>query len=589
MAQADPSDVAPGTASRLPWWARIVVAFAFLELLSVDPLNVNSASAQRSEEAVMRLAAPFYRASREVTVVLVDDEFLSRTGSGWPLSYREQGLLLRRLLSYEPSAVFVDLLYRHRHGSAAGEAPADLLRALPEPAGPTPPALLFAVQSRAPASADRTERGPGIDGEAHAADDADGPAFCVDAAPPGALPSRGLADPASVDVSLRGLLGLPAVEGAAPVAGATPDEPLPAAVRARVAPGIGLVGWSGCGTRYPLLLAADRASPTPAMAAFRAHCARRSQARGCADVGDDAAFAAPMILRWGAFPSDLQVPFYARGVCQSATGPDGAVSAWQRFSRWVQQLALGAITDLRRSRDVERSLPCPAVPVLRADQLLDGDEAALRALLRDKAVLLGASVSGVPDWQGSPVHGRIPGVVLHAMALDNLLAFGAGYTRPMPSQVAYAIKVALAIAVALLAPWLLRLRPSRPTARTRAALGLALWVGFAIYLFVNGFDAQGLAALLAGVAFDLFKPTDTLRYALLLAAMATLALLALAAGWSPWNWIGLLLVIVATVEAIKPFLKSTTPKPFPHPASLFGPLAARAARSYLWIVARYTT
>jgi hypothetical protein len=265
------------------------------------------------------------------------------------------------------------------------------------------------------------------------------------------------------------------------------------------------------------------------------------------------------------------------------------VTAWRRFTRWLEQLALGAITDLRRSGDVERSLPCPAVPVLRADQLLDGDEAALRALLRDKAVLLGASVSGVPDWQDSPVHGRVPGVVLHAMALDNLLALGAAYTRPMPSRVATAIKFALAILVAALAPMLLAMHPSRPTARTQAALGLALWIGFAAFLFASGLRGQGFAALAAGLAFDLFKPTDTLRYALLLVAMATLALLALAAGWSPWNWIGLLLVIVATVEAIKPFIKSTTPKPFPHPASLLGQLFSRAARTYLWIVARYTT
>ncbi len=551
---------------RLHWLARIVIALAFLELLSVDPLNANSASAQRSEDAVMRLAAPFYDASREVTVVLIDDRYLERSGSGWPMTYREQGLLLRRLLSYEPTALFVDLLYRHRHGrdESRADSPLDLLRALPPPRGERPPALLFAALSRdAPKVAGRP--------------------FCYDGAPPGdarRAPAPSLIDAASIDESLHGAFGvatMPAGSASDPPGSETSrPEPLSRETLARAERGLALVGWSGCGTRYPLMLAADRASPTPAMAMFRAHCARRERSGKCADLGNERAFIPPMIVRWGAFPSDLQTPFYAASVCQRPTDAGGEVGVWRRLERWARQFFLGAVADLRQSPDPEYSLPCPAVTVIRADQLLDGDEDYVRALLQNKALFLGARVSGIPDWYTSPVHGRVPGVVLHAMALDNLLAYGDAYTRRMPGDFADWLKRALAVAVALLAPWLIARGPwlSEPL---RARIGLGAWCLFALALAIAGLTAQAYAALAAGIAFDLFKPLDTLRYAGLLLAMALLALLALMLGWSPWNWIGLVIVMAATVETMKTFLKSSTPKPFPHPQSLVRAMWRRGA------------
>jgi CHASE2 domain-containing sensor protein len=39
-------------------------------------------------------------------------------------------------------------------------------------------------------------------------------------------------------------------------------------------------------------------------------------------------------------------------------------------------------------------------------------------------VLIGADILGSGDRIESPVHGQVPGVYLHAMALDNLLTFG---------------------------------------------------------------------------------------------------------------------------------------------------------------------
>lgn len=79
---------------------------------------------------------------------------------------------------------------------------------------------------------------------------------------------------------------------------------------------------------------------------------------------------------------------------------------------------------------------CPShrhVPlVLVADPQTDATRAWLQRNIQQKHVLIGASVAGISDTVQSPIHGDIPGVYLHAMALDNLLHFGADYKWPKP-------------------------------------------------------------------------------------------------------------------------------------------------------------
>jgi hypothetical protein len=57
------------------------------------------------------------------------------------------------------------------------------------------------------------------------------------------------------------------------------------------------------------------------------------------------------------------------------------------------------------------------------------EEAVLKQLLQGRTVMVGTALANSPDRVQSPLHGRIPGVYLHAMALDNLLTYGAGYPR----------------------------------------------------------------------------------------------------------------------------------------------------------------
>lgn len=72
---------------------------------------------------------------------------------------------------------------------------------------------------------------------------------------------------------------------------------------------------------------------------------------------------------------------------------------------------------------------CPYNLTYSIAQLATLPEAQLSQALKDRYVVIGAVVPGQNDLVDSPVHGTIPGVFLHAMALDNLLTFGSDFKR----------------------------------------------------------------------------------------------------------------------------------------------------------------
>jgi len=76
---------------------------------------------------------------------------------------------------------------------------------------------------------------------------------------------------------------------------------------------------------------------------------------------------------------------------------------------------------------------CIAIDTVSALALgrLDGglSDAALSALLTDRLVLVGVDLDTVPDVVTNPVNGRVPGVLLHAAVLENLISKGEERTR----------------------------------------------------------------------------------------------------------------------------------------------------------------
>lgn len=88
--------------------------------------------------------------------------------------------------------------------------------------------------------------------------------------------------------------------------------------------------------------------------------------------------------------------------------------------------------------------PCPYHPLvplaLIADPHSDAQRQELDVALRGKHLMVGAKVKGVQDVVNSPIHGYIPGVNLHAMALDNLLTLDAiKQTESSPTRIPWVL------------------------------------------------------------------------------------------------------------------------------------------------------
>ena len=75
--------------ARVSLWlpAAVVLTFAIIEKL--DAFGLHGAMEARSEQATLRILSPYYTPSRDVAVVLVDDDYLKSRGAGWPLRFAE--------------------------------------------------------------------------------------------------------------------------------------------------------------------------------------------------------------------------------------------------------------------------------------------------------------------------------------------------------------------------------------------------------------------------------------------------------------------------------------------------------------------
>ena len=175
------------------------------------------------------------------------------------------------------------------------------------------------------------------------------------------------------------------------------------------------------------------------------------------------------LLYWATL--DVVVPVWNFLVSQSRFG-DGAASS--------------------RSGSRTERFPCPYLPVLPADMFIDlpacvpGNEGCasaaaisnrlvgelefddLAAAITDKYVMYGASIHGADDIFEIPIydHRGLPGAVVHAMALDNLIELKgsvhpAAYSRTWAGEVVnYALSALLATISLFAVVWLLfRVRP----------------------------------------------------------------------------------------------------------------------------------
>ena len=499
--------------ARKRWSVALVFAVVAWFLMSADPLGIEEATADRSSRFMFRVAAPFYTGSGHVVVVLIDEQFLN--GTQWPPSYRQQGQLLRRIMQFNPSAVFLDLLYSAPHSSAvknpiASGTPEDLLSGISEDMYPR----IYMAALTHDGTCNREERGdtPGTE----------------------ILNKHGMVDE---------------------IVGRLPDRNLLA------------VSWSGCGDSYPLLLSKDGYARTPAYALYREYCkiADPSSRKKCSESARDDEFQTPMTIRWGAFAPAAQMPFYAAGVCQQYADASGQVPFGWRMWAATKQFFVAMVNGLDAVTSAEMKLPCPAIAVLPAAAFNAPTNAAkyqeLERLLSGNLVLIGAKVPGVPDSEVSPVHGLVSGAEIHGMALDNLLMLHDRYARATLGEwMQRAVDLVVLILVAVLIVFFSDAQPGETWVdSTLPILGAAFWALYATFWCWHGDWALAVFGLLGWACLDYFRADATAEVVLHFVLVCSIAMLALWLGIPTRNFVVLALTAAGLFAAVHARLSDQSP------------------------------
>jgi hypothetical protein len=514
--------------------AAVVLTFAVLE--QFNPFGINSAAGARSEQATLRIVSPYYTPSRDVAVVLIDDDYLRSRNVGWPLRFAEQGRILRQLASAGPSVILVDFVYPHRHGDEQAGTGTDDIQSLLNPLVNSEDPVIREVPIVFTAMAKGLDSLPSDF------------SFCAKGLRDTSLPLD-ILEPQSLPQTLQDRMSS---DGGG---------------RFRV----GYIRWSRCGEDYPLLLGGDVRAPTPVFAAYKAFCDSAAHSGRCQEshpVRDPGNFVHPMIVRAGAFPPPEQKFAFSESACQRPMPEKREVGRSERFTAALQQLTLGVFQDLRTAADPQLSLPCPAVAVLPMSRLQDASRIEWEALLKNKAVVLGADLSGIPDFVNSPVHGQIPGAVWHGMALDNLVSLGGRYLAERHPTLKEYGGLALLLVFAYVFPFVLHVLELKSMKVGRAWVSLTLWLLLSLTYWGFGDGTAALTCLAIGIGLDLTSPSTSVVYLLGLAFAAVLSALLLETGIPPGNWLGLILVAAAFGHTMKTYCRGTKRKAFPNEMSV---------------------
>lgn len=347
----------------LAWGMLVAVSFGMLWL--GDKLNASGMALTRfMARAQAPLAAQFTYPSttrEQITVLTYDQQYLSDTGSAWPITYQAHADELLRLVqdpNVRPKAIFLDITFGQAHN---------------DPSLPALKAALCALQN-----------------------DYHVPVFLA------ALPS-----PETGALTVRAGLGDQGAPGRPACFTRVGVDNLPDPL-------------DGLAWIYPLTRHWDGADWVPGPASDPAHQPHyRSAAMTLAqdvagiDLGEETV---PMSLMWGhntlAQPADEQAQ--AMRECRVGTPSLMALIPGVLRQWWANTATVPL---------------CPYHTTLSMAQMGQLSEAQLAPYLQGRYVLIGANVPGYNDVVFSPVHQRISGVHLHAMALDNLLTYQGQYKQ----------------------------------------------------------------------------------------------------------------------------------------------------------------
>lgn len=313
---------------------------------------------------------------RDIMIVVIQEDTLAAfQDDTWPLPYRSQALLAQLIAERKPAALFLDFYYARYHDK--------------------------------PVEVDFWGDG--------------------DASPAGPATETGLESLARTLTTIS--QDFPVMIG--PVVPATKQDktglqPLVDRISASSNGSLMSVGVEHSGPPFYYYPMRDAGQRRQAAVELRNVWCKR-QKSDCADFPeyeDDARLA----VDWGFGTTPLMAryqPVKERALC-------GSGSFWMSVKAFAR-IVLHNLTRVLNDDDLRVYESCPYFDTIPAEWLvtpppgLDLDE-----LIKDRLVLVGVDLPYLSDYVPAPLYGPVPGVTLHAMALDNLITSGVAATKPAP-------------------------------------------------------------------------------------------------------------------------------------------------------------
>lgn len=356
-------------------FAKLVVRIVVYSLLGwfflgFNPFGISDKADQATQNALYKLAAPYYLsdAQQDIIIVLVNQSSINELyarqaieANEWPIRYRDHAYLLSRILKYSPKSVFVDIYFKQER--TTDDSFDQFMRLAGRMSKKYKSPLLFA---------------------------------------------GGYQDELYTDTQLKlGEVGE-----------------------------LVITGWQGYGQAYPLN---NNGRLTAAYRLYQLTCPKDSPFPSCktplidtaaTEVGD------AVSVLWGNRPGQVVFPEFSRSVCADRSGSLIEVG---------RQLLFGFIDGLVNYDELTAPVDaqCAYHTVIYADELVYIDKSGskaeklrLAAALENKVVMYGLSLEGLHDNIYSPAHGQLPGVFFHAMALDNLMYYGADFVHASDDRIA---------------------------------------------------------------------------------------------------------------------------------------------------------
>ncbi|MNO91966.1 CHASE2 domain protein [compost metagenome] len=418
-----------------------IVWFVPLYLLDkLDPFGLSKQVHSYSERLVQKVTAPFYgsAAQDKIAVVLIDQASLVARGEAWPPRYVYYEEVVRRIAKQKPAAIFLDVLVEDER--AYDDSLATARQALGETLSKTRVPLHLAT----------------------------------------------------LDTRNNGVFnGVPGTQTT-------------------------LSGWRGYGGDYPLVISPGHfygehdsqlepkekcdatQNRTAAFQLYQQLCDQGLQQGCAAHNGADAQeqFCDAMVVQWGRQVSKV-VPEHQLISESQCTVTEQ--STLVRFGESMRAFFASLFSGYDETALKQLRQPCPYTVTVREEDL---SSEKVRGVLTGRVVMIGLSLPGIHDIVDSPVHGQIPGVYLHAMALDNLLTWNASYYPRKEEHIDWMLAFAV-----FLACWpcvaIIRARPTRLSALLRlvAFFSVVIYI-LVLYLILHRPPPDWLAMLLV---FELVK------------------------------------------------------------------------------------